>query len=64
MLDSNVTIILVIILIILYLLQSYEAFSCFENNNKGILNYNGCYNDPEKCTVMVGISGNSFCTLR
>ena len=64
MLDSNAIIILVIILVILYLFQSHEAFSCADRNNKQVLNYNHCYNDPENCTVMVGLSGNSFCTLR
>ena len=64
MLDSNVIILLVIILVILYLLQSQEAFSCADHHNKQVLNYNGCYNDPENCTVMVGLSGNSYCTSR
>lgn len=64
MLDSDIVIILVLVLIVLYLAQSYEAFSCYKHNSKKILNYNRCYNDPEGCTVMVGINGNSFCTLR
>ena len=64
MLDSNAIIVLVIILVILYLKKSSEAFSCISHNNKQVLNYNRCYNDPDNCTVMVGISGNSFCTPR
>ena len=58
MLDLNTIIILILVLIVLYLTQSYETFSCYHHNSKGILNYNNCYNDHERCTVMVCINGN------